>query len=536
MAETVVAIEQEFKLLALDLIEESKTNPRRTFDAKQLQDLTASIKEKGVIVPILVRPVGGAFEVVAGARRYRAAKKAGLDQIPAIVRELSDDQALEAQVIENLQRADVHPLEEAEGYKALLARKRHTVESLAAQVGKSISYIWQRMKLLEMTEPAKKAFLADDITAGHAVLIARLSPEQQKEAIKICLPETWVERGQADSNRTKTLLPVRVLASWIQDVVHTDLRRALWELDDQHLIAKAGACTTCPKRSGNAPGLFPEVQSDHTCTDGPCFQTKLKAWFKRKKQELSGDGSKVFFVTETPSHLSNTEADEMRGEVLWDGWKRASSKKCDHRALGIMVGGKERGQVLDICPKVGCKVHDKGNHRASTPASTPEDRDQAAKERQAYEAKRELEQKIQLETYRQVCNKVRDLPRRAVESLVAREMAYGDEMPFLNDFFHKLNLRSCPAKKLREAISELGPIEFAQVAIGAACRDSIMGEGNPDSLQIGAFAREIGIDIKALEKGIRGKFEAEQREAKRQTEIAKAALVGGPLKKAPKKK
>lgn len=534
MATETTEVEQEFKLLALDLIEESKTNPRRTFDAKQLQDLTASIKEKGVIVPILVRPVGGTFEVVAGARRYRAAKKAGLFNIPAIVRELSDDQALEAQVIENLQRADVHPLEEAEGYKALLARKRHTVESLAAQVGKSVSYIWQRMKLLEMTDPAKKAFLADDITAGHAVLIARLSPEQQKEALNICLPETWVERGQEDSKRTKTLLPVRVLASWIQDVVHTDLHRALWDLDDQHLVAKAGACTMCPRRSGNSPGLFPEVNND-TCTDRPCFQAKLKAWFKRRKQELSGDGSKVFFITETPSHLSNTEADEMRGEVLWDGWKRASSKKCEHRALGIMVGGKERGQVLDICAKKGCKVHDKGN-AASTAPKTPEDREQADKERRAYEAKRELEQKIQLETYRQVCNKVRDLPRRAVESLVAREMAYGDDMPFLNDFFPKLDLRRCPSKKLREAIAELQPIEFAQVAIGAACRDSIMGEGNPDSLQIGAFAREIGIDIKALEKGIRGKFEAEQREAKRQTEIAKAALVGGPLKKAPKKK
>ncbi|HEV3026997.1 MAG TPA: ParB/RepB/Spo0J family partition protein, partial [Planctomycetota bacterium] len=192
MATQAAAIEQEFKLLALDLIKESKTNPRKTFDPKQLEDLTASVKEKGVIVPVLVRPVGADFEVVAGARRFRAAKKAGLLEIPAIIRELSDDQALEAQVIENLQRADVHPLEEADGYKALLARKRHTVESLAEQVGKSVSYIWQRLKLTELTGSAQQAFLSDQITAGHAILIARLTEADQKEALAHCIQKVDV--------------------------------------------------------------------------------------------------------------------------------------------------------------------------------------------------------------------------------------------------------------------------------------------------------------------------------------------------------
>jgi ParB/RepB/Spo0J family partition protein len=119
----------------------SKTNPRKTIDKVKLDELTANVKLKGIINPILVRPIkSGLYEVVAGERRFKAAKGAGLAEIPATVKELTDAEALELQVIENNQREDLHPLEEAEGYEALLKCKhadgsKYTVDDIAAKVG-----------------------------------------------------------------------------------------------------------------------------------------------------------------------------------------------------------------------------------------------------------------------------------------------------------------------------------------------------------------------------------------------------------------
>ena len=350
MAETAAAIEQEFKLLALDLVVESKTNPRKTFDPKALEDLTASVKEKGVIVPILVRPIGAKFEVVAGARRYRAAKKAGLDEIPAMIRELSDDQALEAQVIENLQRADVHPLEEAEGYQALLKKGKLKVEDLAAKVGKSISYIWQRIKLTELIEPAKKAFLQDEITAGHAVLIARLQPADQKEALEACTTDEWM-RGENRDNEGRFTVSVRDLSTWIQDNVHLSLDGAPWKKDDAELAPKAGPCTTCPKRSGNSPGLWPDIARAQTCTDRACFQMKLNAHMQRQADELKAQGKKVV-------KISDQWTPDEKGVLGSDHWRNVAGKKrCESTVVGFYVEGAKRGKTTDVCVDQGCKTH-----------------------------------------------------------------------------------------------------------------------------------------------------------------------------------
>ncbi|MGB7175114.1 MAG: ParB/RepB/Spo0J family partition protein, partial [Candidatus Acidiferrales bacterium] len=131
--------------IPLSKISESKTNPRRQFDETKLAELADNIKQYGVLQAILVRPIGTAddFEVVAGTRRYRASKLAGRETIPATVRELTDTQCLELQLIENLQRSDVHELDEAQGYAALmqLQPENYTVETIATKVGRSEAYV-----------------------------------------------------------------------------------------------------------------------------------------------------------------------------------------------------------------------------------------------------------------------------------------------------------------------------------------------------------------------------------------------------------
>jgi ParB/RepB/Spo0J family partition protein len=127
----------------------STTNPRKSFPKDKLDELTDSVKRLGVLQPILLRPLngGGTYELVAGERRYRASKAAGLTDIPATVRELTDAEVLEIQVVENLQRSDLHELEEAEGYEKLLkcahpSGEKYTVDEIAAKVGKSRSYVF----------------------------------------------------------------------------------------------------------------------------------------------------------------------------------------------------------------------------------------------------------------------------------------------------------------------------------------------------------------------------------------------------------
>lgn len=391
---TQATVDQAFRFLPLEKVHESKANPRKTFEPKALEDLTASVKEKGILQPILVRPQNGHFEIVAGARRYRAAKKAGLQEIPAVIRELTDDQALEAMVIENLQRSDVHPLEEAEGYRKLLAGAKYDVESLAAKVGKSTSYVYMRLKLTELDEASKKAFLEDRITAAHAEKIARLQEPDQKEALRLCIQEVDVAPGDRDDwghepKIEKSLLPVRALQRWIDDEIHTDLARMPWDMKDEKLVPKAGPCTTCPKRTGNTPALFPEVQKDSVCTDRACFKEKYNAWIDRRIKELKAQGKKAIAISEEEYNW-RLDAVEWRAGVKRKGeWHDPGKRKCRNLGIGIVWEGKRRGQELDVCTAASCGVHNpKPSYSGSSGGSaqkvlTPE---QALKAKRAEEA------------------------------------------------------------------------------------------------------------------------------------------------------
>jgi ParB family transcriptional regulator, chromosome partitioning protein len=143
-------------------------NPRKKFDDSDLADLTASIKQKGVVQPLLVRPLGGdAYEIIAGERRWRAAQKAGLHDVPVIIREASDKESLELAIIENVQRADLNPMEEARGYEQLMQQFAYTQEALADIIGKSRPHIANTLRLLALPE-AVQIFLMDGrLTAGH---------------------------------------------------------------------------------------------------------------------------------------------------------------------------------------------------------------------------------------------------------------------------------------------------------------------------------------------------------------------------------
>src|SRR5438093_1261107 len=220
--DTVNALVQE---IGLDRIKPSKSNPRRRTDDSALADLSASIRAHGVLQPILVRPVPrGGYEIVCGERRWRASKTAGKDSIPARIVNLSDAEALELGVIENIQRENVHELDEALGYRALIKQDPsfYTVETLAAKVGRSPTYIYCRLKLAELTPNLQKAFYEGKLTAGHAAEIARLQPKDQDRALVECFPGHGASKAILKDKDPRPI-GVRELRDWIQREVHLSL-------------------------------------------------------------------------------------------------------------------------------------------------------------------------------------------------------------------------------------------------------------------------------------------------------------------------
>jgi ParB family chromosome partitioning protein len=162
--------------LPIDQIHADRANPRKSFDEAELEELAASLKQQGVLQPVLVRrdPKGG-YRLIAGERRWRAAQRAGLLEVPAIVREASDAEAYELALVENIQRADLNPLEEAEAFRRLVEERRLTQEQVADRVGKDRSTVANALRLLTLPNEVKQLVLEGDLDMGHARAILGLA-------------------------------------------------------------------------------------------------------------------------------------------------------------------------------------------------------------------------------------------------------------------------------------------------------------------------------------------------------------------------
>ncbi len=162
-------------------------NPRRMFSEEELDELTASLRERGMIQPIVARPVRGtpdAFEIIAGERRWRAAQRAGLHEVPVVIIEATDEESLQLAIIENVQRADLNPLEEAEGYRALVEDYSHTQDDIAKMVGKSRSHVANTLRLLKLPPSIRGYIFKGKLDAGHArMLVGQPNAEKLAEEI-----------------------------------------------------------------------------------------------------------------------------------------------------------------------------------------------------------------------------------------------------------------------------------------------------------------------------------------------------------------
>nr|CAD6618495.1 chromosome partitioning protein ParB [Rhizobium sp. Khangiran2] len=178
------------RMVPIEHISRNPRNPRRQFDEADLQDLASSISQHGIVQPVVVRPVGDRYEIIAGERRWRAAQLAGLHEIPVIVRDVDDRTALEIAIVENVQRADLNPLEEALGYDQLIAEYGYTQNDLGGIIGKSRSHVANSLRLLKLPEPVRDMLASGELSAGHArALVTTSNP--------VSLARTIVAKGMS---------------------------------------------------------------------------------------------------------------------------------------------------------------------------------------------------------------------------------------------------------------------------------------------------------------------------------------------------
>lgn len=329
-----------WKSIPIGEISKAPFNPRKTFDEKALNELADSIRQKGIAVPILVRPYRGGYQIVAGERRWRAGKIAGLTAIPCMVREYTDVEALEFAIIENGQREDCPALEEGEGYKELMTKGGFSVEQIAEKTGKSVSHVYQRLKLAELIEPAKKLLLNETLSPGHAILLARLSPDDQKTVLARCVSI----RGEGGEVST-----VRGMNAYIQREIFCELKAAPFDQADATLDPKAGACSACPKRTGNNLALFANPLGDGAgpnnkdqCTDGDCYKSKCDLFIARKKIELQQDSKKpIITLTERSWDCKDKKAISVHSVE--------SCKPNDPKAVkALVIDGEGIGKVRTV--------------------------------------------------------------------------------------------------------------------------------------------------------------------------------------------
>jgi len=374
--ETTVINATEYRELPLALLSESKTNPRRVFDDVSLRELAASIRSQGVLSPLLVRPLTeNGFEIVAGARRYRAARMAEAVTVPVRIKQMDDAEVLEAQLVENLIRAEIHPMEEAEGFARLLALEepKYSIEQIAAKVGKHPSFVASRLKLVDLVPAAVDAFYANEIGVGHALLLAKLPADQQEQALSACFKEAYNSGG---ATPTRILLPVRNLQFWIETNVLLILKDAPFDKRDAQLVPTAGSCADCPKRTGHNKLLFGDdlgKQGDQ-CTDPRCYNAKLAAHVAKTvaaKPNLVQISTAYGGQKEGSPVLPRNKYTAIRDDKPQkkEDAQRPEFKVCKFATDAIITEGSDIGTIHKVCANPECPIHHASKQRPATDAA-----------------------------------------------------------------------------------------------------------------------------------------------------------------------
>ncbi|HYW57709.1 MAG TPA: ParB/RepB/Spo0J family partition protein [Polaromonas sp.] len=314
---------------------------RKNFNQLKLTALAETIKAFGIQSPLIVRKLPGErladtrlntpkgqplpiYEIVAGERRWLAAGIAGLEKVPFILRDLTDAEALDIQLIENLAREDLTPLEEGEAFAHRIEHGGLTAEQVGAKVGRSREYVYSKTKLLDLCTEAKDALRDDKIDASHALRIARIpDPKLQLKALEYAT----TPRYGTDSN----VPSVTEFQRWLRQNVMLMLNAASFKITDASLVKDAGSCKDCMKRTGANPDIFSDVDGADICTDPPCFNTKTDAHRANLVARAEKEGMRVIDGAEAKK-ICNMHNSTLRG------YSPMSQQRLDATDSGAQLG------------------------------------------------------------------------------------------------------------------------------------------------------------------------------------------------------
>lgn len=311
-------------LIDYRLIDEDPNQPRQEFDEESIKELAADIKLHGLIQPITVRvnPDGNIMSpkelagktkywIVCGARRYRASVEAGMEQIPCIVRELTEEEAFELQISENLHRKNINPMEESAAFQQLVGRGISTPEMIADKFGVSVKYVYDRLLMQKVIPEVQDAIRFGRLTITHGKQFARIPLEHQKKF--------WEENESDMAN-----MDVKRLREFISDLFENKLEDAVFDTASKTLVKAAGSCIACPHNSGTQPVLFDDINPGDMCFKPECWKSKEEAHLKKIIDGLKKQGKKVLLLG---VNYGGASSDLVIRRYIWDA--EVSEKETD---------------------------------------------------------------------------------------------------------------------------------------------------------------------------------------------------------------
>lgn len=520
------------------LLVDSPLNPRRIYDEAKIVELASSMRRVGWFGEAIARPrrdhhaglgfvdmqpdereerlrqllLAGDVEMICGHRRRRGAELAGLATIRVEVRLLDDDQALELMMAENLDRADMHPLEEADGLAALL--KGRTVEHVAARVGRPVSFVRQRLRLASLIAPAREAFERGELLLGHAQLIAALREQDQEEALGLALAPDW-------QNDRPT---VGALRRSIEQNLLTDLDGAPWKLDDATLYPEAGACSSCPKRSGAQEDLFAGASRER-CFDAECFDEKRKRFVTQRfatAEKKHGHGA-VVAVSSTWSHGNKKAGADLpmsanRYEVVKQG-------ACESARPAVVVDGHhDLGKAITVCADKKCKVH----HGRGSIVGGGSGHDEWRARQKREQEKQKLEAEVKRRTLQKLALKLRESGAELEDFQLVLLAFWSAAWAEVRTFFAQAKgwaARGYDADApFKKAVTEADEAGLNVLLVELALAQALKGTSR-NELPLAETAKRHGVD----EKAIRAEVVAEKKahaKAKKKTPAKKKAGKG----------
>ncbi len=436
-------------------------NPRRKQpDTAYIDQMAESVKKLDIIEPLIVRPHNNKLQIVCGATRYKAAQLAGLETVPVVVRDYDDLKVLEVQLVENIARNSMHPLDEGEAFKRLIDKKLHTAETLAAAIGKSIRWVYNRLEFTKLIAPLKEAFLKDEFTVTHAELLARLEPEDQKRINNDAESSAghwaggdalwrWDFLGERDEVAHRSVRSVRDVNDWIE----TNVRLAI--------------------RTEAVQNLLPEV--DEALVEAARENTRVL------------QVARAMILPKDPANPKRFE-----GVLTEHHWRAAGGRStCEHAERAVVVFGERQGEVLEVCvAKKLCAKH----WPEHSPKAVAKRKEQTARESGSRGAAAAAEQKH----------------REAEEAKAKRWERLGPALKTATEAKLKA-LKKIPQPLLNNALSILGfrpasPASLPQMVVSAAhdrVRYAFTAHWNEKEAV--DWARSLGVNVGDVEKSLEPK-------------------------------